>query len=106
MAENTLNLKQIQDKLLIEYNSQERKIVFWYDDEGDFADDMDNLRLSGVETLKQEQGSASWSVRIRTHIFLSMPLSLSQLLRRTIWRMYFSIAPDSMLTGYHCLYMI
>ena len=57
MAENTLNLKQIQDKLLIEYNSQERKIVFWYDDEGDFADDIDNLKLSGVETLKLEQGN-------------------------------------------------
>lgn len=57
MAENTLNLKQIQDKLLIEYNSQERKIVFWYDDEGDFADDIDNLKLSGVEILKLAQGN-------------------------------------------------
>lgn len=55
--ENVLNLKQIQDKLLIEYNSQERKIVFWYDDEGDFADDIDNLQLGEVKILHLGRGN-------------------------------------------------
>ena len=57
MADNTLNLKQVQDKLLIEYNSQERQIVFWYDDEGDFADDIDSLDLGEVKILRLERGN-------------------------------------------------
>ena len=57
MTENVLNLKQIQDKLLIEYNSQERKIVFWYDEEGDFADDINNLQLGEVKILRLDKGN-------------------------------------------------
>lgn len=37
MAE--LNLKQIVDKLNTEFTGEHCKLVFWYDDKGDFAED-------------------------------------------------------------------
>lgn len=43
MAE--LNLKQIVDKLNIEFTGEHRKLVFWYDDKGDFAEDIDSIEL-------------------------------------------------------------
>ena len=38
MAE--LNLKQIVDKLNTEFTGEHRKLVFWYDEAADFADDI------------------------------------------------------------------
>lgn len=40
MAE--LNLNQIIDKLNKEFAGDARRLVFWYDDNGDFAEDMDS----------------------------------------------------------------
>ena len=40
MAE--LNLKQIVDKLNTEFTGEHRKLVFWYDDAADFAEDIDS----------------------------------------------------------------
>lgn len=57
MAENTLNLRQIQEKLQGEYDSQRRHIVFWYDDEGYFAEDVDNLDLGSVKKLRLTRGN-------------------------------------------------
>ena len=37
MAE--LNLKQIVDKLNTEFAGDTRKLVFWYDEKGEFAED-------------------------------------------------------------------
>ncbi|PRR79204.1 BREX-1 system phosphatase PglZ type A [Clostridium luticellarii] len=47
MAE--LNLKQIEDKLNSEFIGDRRKIVFWYDDNGDFEEDIRNLKLRNVK---------------------------------------------------------
>ena len=38
MAE--LNFKQITDKLNAEFTGSVRKLIFWYDAEGEFADDV------------------------------------------------------------------
>ena len=43
MAE--LNLKQITDKLNAEFTGETRKLVFWYDDKAEFAEDIDTLEL-------------------------------------------------------------
>lgn len=47
MAE--LNLKQIEDRLNAEFAGDIRKLIFWYDDNGDFADDIDSLALTGAK---------------------------------------------------------
>lgn len=39
MAE--LNLKQIIDRLNAEFVGDTRKLVFWYDDKADFAEDLE-----------------------------------------------------------------
>ena len=43
MAE--LNLKQIVDKLNTEFTGEHRKLVFWYDDARDFAEDIESIDL-------------------------------------------------------------
>ena len=46
MAE--LNLKQIADKLNAEFTGDVRKLVFWYDDNAEFAEDIDTLELENA----------------------------------------------------------
>ena len=43
MAE--LNLKQITDKLNSEFTGEVRKLVFWYDANAEFVDDVDTMDL-------------------------------------------------------------
>lgn len=43
MAE--LNLKQIIDRLNEEFTSDTRKLVFWYDDKGEFVEDIQSIEL-------------------------------------------------------------
>lgn len=50
MAE--LNLNQILDKLNEEFAGDARKLVFWYDDNGDFAEDMDSVQLQNAKILR------------------------------------------------------
>lgn len=50
MAE--LNLKQIVDKLNTEFTGEHRKLVFWYDDKGDFAEDIDSVELINAKVYK------------------------------------------------------
>ena len=47
-----LNLKQIIDKLNTEFTGGQRKLVFWYDDKGDFAEDIDNIELNQAKVYK------------------------------------------------------
>lgn len=49
MAE--LNLKQITDKLNNEFASDVRRLVFWYDDNGEFESDIDTLELKNAKAL-------------------------------------------------------
>ena len=46
MAE--LNLKQIIDRLNMEFTGDARKLVFWYDDNGEFAEDMKDIELENA----------------------------------------------------------
>lgn len=47
MAE--LNLKQIIDRLNAEFTGDTRRLVFWYDDKADFAEDMENVELENAK---------------------------------------------------------
>ena len=49
MAE--LNLKQITDKLNSQLQGDVRKLVFWYDENGEFAEDIDTLELDNAKVL-------------------------------------------------------
>ena len=46
MAE--LNLKQIIDRLNAEFTGETRKLVFWYDDKAEFAEDMETVELQKI----------------------------------------------------------
>mgnify|MGYP003585528445 CR=1 FL=1 len=50
MAE--LSLKQIIDKLNTEFVGDTRKLVFWYDDTADFAEDIDRIALEHAKIWK------------------------------------------------------
>ncbi|MBP2665746.1 MAG: hypothetical protein H6Q76_726 [Firmicutes bacterium] len=49
-----LNLKQITDKLNAEFTGEGRKLVFWYDDQVEFAEDIDSLGLTHAKVLRLE----------------------------------------------------
>ena len=53
MAE--LNLKQITDKLNSQLRGDVRKLVFWYDENGEFAEDIDTLELENAKVLRLEK---------------------------------------------------
>ncbi len=53
MAE--LNFKQITDKLNGEFTGDVRKLVFWYDANGEFAEDIDTLELKNAKVLHLEK---------------------------------------------------
>ena len=53
MAE--LNLKQITDRLNAEFTGDTRKLVFWYDDKGEFTEDIDSLILDNAKVYRLEQ---------------------------------------------------
>ena len=55
MAE--LNLNQIIDRLNAEFTGDTRKLVFWYDDNGDFAEDIDSVELNNAKILKLQPGN-------------------------------------------------
>lgn len=50
MAE--LNLKQITDKLNTEFTGENRKLVFWYDDNGDFSDEIEDICLDNAKVYR------------------------------------------------------
>lgn len=49
MAE--MNFKQITDKLNEEFSGLQRKLVFWYDEKGEFQEDVDGLELQNAKVL-------------------------------------------------------
>ena len=52
MAE--LNLKQIIDKLNAEFTGETRKLIFWYDDRAEFAEDMESVELQNAKVYRLE----------------------------------------------------
>lgn len=55
MAE--LNLKQITDKLNAEFESDTRKLIFWYDEQAAFADDIETLELKDAKVYRLERNN-------------------------------------------------
>lgn len=53
MAE--LNLKQIIDRLNAEFTGDTRKLVFWYDDKAEFAEDIENVELENAKVYQLKQ---------------------------------------------------
>lgn len=53
MAE--MNLKQITDKLNSEFTGDVRKLVFWYDANAEFSEDVDSLELENAKVLHLEK---------------------------------------------------
>ena len=53
MAE--LNFKQITDKLNEEFQGNIRKLIFWYDANAEFAEDIDTLELNNAKVLHLEK---------------------------------------------------
>ena len=53
MAE--LNLKQIIDRLNMEFTGDTRKLVFWYDDKGEFVEDMKDIELENAKVYYLQQ---------------------------------------------------
>lgn len=52
-----LNLKQIVDKLNTEFIGDIRKLVFWYDEKGEFAEDIDGIELANATVYKLKKGN-------------------------------------------------
>lgn len=52
MAE--LNLKQIIDRLNAEFTGETRKLIFWYDDKAEFAEDMESVELQNAKVYHLE----------------------------------------------------
>lgn len=52
-----LNLKQIIAQLNEEFTGNARKLVSWYDDKADFAEDIDSVELTNAKVLKLELGN-------------------------------------------------
>lgn len=61
MAE--LNLKQIIDRLNAEFTGDTRKLVFWYDDKGEFAEDMDGVVLENAKIYRLEPDNQFYTKR-------------------------------------------
>lgn len=55
MAE--LNLKQIIDRLNAEFTGDTRKLVFWYDDKAEFAEDIEGVELENAKVYQLKQDS-------------------------------------------------
>ena len=61
-----LNLKQISDKLNEAFSGDARQLIFWYDENGDFSEDIDSLILDNAKVYKLEPHN-----QIYTKYFLS-----------------------------------
>lgn len=49
-----LNLNQIIDRLNAEFTSETRKLIFWYDDKAEFAEDMESAELQNAKVYYLE----------------------------------------------------
>ena len=87
MAE--LNLKQIIDRLNAEFTGDTRKLVFWYDDKADFAEDLENVELENAKIYRLQPDnqflSAVWKT-YKFNIFLNCNNSRCFYRRRTFYR--------------------
>lgn len=59
-----MDLQEIQDKLNILLEGTERKIVFWYDDDAAYADEIDQLQLAGDSKVIKLTGSNNFATKL------------------------------------------
>ena len=105
MAE--LNLKQITDKLNSEFTGEVRKLVFWYDANAEFVDDVDTMDLVNAKVLHLEPDNQFYTKYFlecvdTTTNYLVMLLLRSLPFVRTIWRIQSSILKSSSQTELPC----
>ena len=50
-----IDLNQIIDRLNTEFTGDTRKIVFWYDDKAEFAEDIENVELENAKVYQLKQ---------------------------------------------------
>lgn len=79
MAE--LNLKQIIDRLNTEFMGETRKLVFWYDDKAEFAEDMESVELQNATVYHLEPDNQFYTkyflerVDVETNYLIYAPFS-------------------------------
>ncbi|MCD7825147.1 MAG: hypothetical protein LUH14_04195 [Clostridiaceae bacterium] len=44
-----MDLQNIQEQLITEFAKDETRIIFWFDDKGDYSDEVDELELGDFE---------------------------------------------------------
>lgn len=59
-----MDLQEIQDKLNTLLNGTERKIVFWYDDDAAYTEEVDQLQLAGDSKVIRLTGSNSFATKL------------------------------------------
>lgn len=59
-----MDLQEIQDKLNTLLEGTERKIVFWYDDDAAYADEIDQLQLAGDSKVIKLTGSNNFATKL------------------------------------------
>lgn len=63
-----MNLQTITEKLNSEFASTERKLVFWYDDHGEFAEDIDSLVLTNAKLHKLTGDNLFYTKYLLEHV--------------------------------------
>lgn len=59
-----MDLQEIQDKLNILLDGEERKIVFWYDDDAAYAEEIDQLELTGDSKVVKLTGNNNFATKL------------------------------------------
>ncbi len=105
MAE--LNLKQIIDRLNAEFVGDTRKLVFWYDDKADFAEDLENVELENAKIYRLQPDNQFYTkyflerVDTTTNYLVYAPFPKPDV-RETTWRTPCCIPGGSLPTVPHC----
>lgn len=59
-----MHLQEIQNQLNTLLNAPDRKIVFWYDDDASYEDEIDRLQLSGNSKILKLTGTNDFAVKL------------------------------------------
>lgn len=59
-----MDVHEIQDKLNILLEGTERKIAFWYDDDGSYSDEIDQLQLTGKSKVIRLTGKNNFATKL------------------------------------------
>ena len=105
MAE--LNLKQIIDRLNAEFTGETRKLVFWYDDKAEFAEDMETVELQNAKIYHLQPDNQFYTkyflerVDKTTNYLIYAPFPKPDV-GTTIWKTQCCIPDGSLLTVPPC----